>query len=96
MSEDEPKLYSTTVSDEQHWRKGFEKIGVGSLRVQLATSKRPLPDDYLRCAHEWISEKESERAATETLRYKRVLGWTIAGAIAAVTAAVASVISFFR
>ena len=93
MRADEP--IAATVSDEQHWRRDFAKIGLESLRLLLATSKMDLPVDYVRCANEWIADKEAEKSAIETNRYRKVLGWTIVGAIAAIIAAVASVIPYF-
>ena len=47
MSTDESRV-STTVSKKQHWRRGFEKIGLESLRLLLATSKTALPADRCR------------------------------------------------
>src|SRR5262245_37425892 len=89
---EELETRTTTVSDEQQWRKSFEKIGPDLLRLELATSKQTFPDNYLRCAHEWMLDKEAEKAALETSRFR----WTVVGAIAAIVAAVASVIPFFR
>jgi ABC-type Fe2+-enterobactin transport system substrate-binding protein len=94
MSADEPR--ASTVSEEQHWRRDFAKIGPESLRLLLATSKMALPADYVHCANEWIADKEAEKSAIETSRYRKVLGWTIVGAIAAIIAAVASTIALFR
>jgi hypothetical protein len=55
-----------------------------------------LPVDYVACSNEWIADKEAEKSAIETSRYRKVLRWTIVGAIAAIIAAVASVIPYFR
>ena len=87
MSTDELKVYSATVSDEQHWRKDFEKTGLELVRLQLLTTKAALPVDYVRCAHEWIADKEAEKAHTDTTRFRKVLGWIVVGAIAAIIAA---------
>jgi hypothetical protein len=84
------------TSEEENWRKGFEKVGAETLRLKIATSNVTLADPYLRCAHEWILEKEVENAAEERRRFHKTLGWTIVGAFAAIIAAAASLVAVIR
>ena len=81
------------TDEKKNWRKAFEMVGPDTLRLKLATSNVTLATEYIRCAEKWILEKEAEKAAVESKGFHKILGWTIAGTLAAIIAAVAAIIS---
>jgi hypothetical protein len=82
-----------TSENEANWRRGFEMVGPETLRAQLATVLSNQSVEFKRCAEKWILEKDEEKTANEARLSRKILGWTIAGAIAAFVAAAAAIVS---
>ena len=80
---------------ETQWRKEFEMVGPDTLRFNLAATPASFPTELKRCAEAWILEKEAEKAAIETKRFRKILGWTIAGTLAAFVAALTAIVDSF-
>jgi hypothetical protein len=81
------------TEQEAKWRKEFEMVGPDTLRFHLVATPASFPTELKRCAEAWILEKEAEKAAIETKRFRKILGWTIAGTLAAFVAALAAIVS---
>jgi len=92
MDPNKPTLGALT--QEEAWRRDFEKMGEESLRKQIADGGA-VSQEYLRCAHVWILEKEAVKFATEGARFRKVLGWTIVGAFTTIIAAAAFIVVLF-
>jgi hypothetical protein len=82
-----------TPTEEENWRKEFERIGPDQLRLRLESRRLELPDQYARAAEAFILREDAKKEALEASRYRQILGWTIAGFFVALVAAVAAVVS---
>ncbi|MGA3064661.1 MAG: hypothetical protein ABSD90_15820 [Methylocystis sp.] len=68
-------------------------IGPDQLRLRIEIRRAEISDQYARAAEAWIMEQEAKKAALEAGRYRKVLGWTIAGFVVALIAAFAAMVS---
>ena len=82
-----------TPTDEENWRKEFERIGPDQLRLRLEYRRQELPAQYARAAEAWILKEDAKKAVLEASRYRTILGWTITGVLVALAAAFAAAIS---
>ena len=82
-----------TSTEQESWRKAFEMIGPDQLRLRLEARRDEIPLPYARAAEAWISQQDAKKAALEASRYRKILGWIIAGFCVAFVAALAVVIS---
>jgi hypothetical protein len=82
-----------TVSDREIRRKGFEALGVETLRLRVTNPWVTLDDKYRREAEAWLREQDVVTEAREKKRYRTILGWTIAAAVASIIAAVTGIIT---
>lgn len=82
-----------TPSEQVSWRNAFEMIGPDQLRLRIEIRRAEISDQYARAAEAWIMEQEAKKAALEAGRYRKVLGWTIAGFVVALIAAFAAMVS---
>ena len=82
-----------TSSEQEGWRKAFEMIGPDQLRLRLEARRDEFPPQYARAAEAWILQQDAKKAALEASRYRKILGWTMAGFFVALVAALAAAIS---
>lgn len=75
-------------SEHQNWRKAFEKIGPAQLRLRLEHRRTEFSPEYAREAEAWLLERDAEAAATELLRFRKILRWAIIAGVAGVLAAI--------
>ena len=77
----------------QSWREAFEKLGPEQLRLRLESRRNEYTGDYGREAEIWLREKAAEAAAVDRERFQTIRRWAIIGGVAAVVAAIASLIA---
>jgi len=82
-----------TSTEEESWQKAFEMIGPDQLRLRLESRRPEFSPQYARAAETWILEQDAKKAALEASRYRKILGWTIAGFFVALVAAIAAIVS---
>jgi hypothetical protein len=84
---------SLMVDERENWRKAFELLGPEQLRLRIEYRRNEYTGPYGREAECWLFEKAAEAAATERMRFQTVRRWAIIGGVAAVVAAIASLIA---
>jgi hypothetical protein len=80
-------------TEEDNWRKAFEMIGPDQLRLRVESRRAEFSPQYARAAEVWILEQAAKKDALERSRFQRILGWSIAGFVAALVAAIAAAVS---
>lgn len=81
------------TAEEDSWRRAFEMVGPDQLRLRLESRRSEFSPQYARAAEVWILEQDAKKDALERSRFRKILGWSIAGFFAALVAAIAAVVS---